>query len=83
MTGTERLLSVTHVYPGFPSRQTTTPGLTVRTAATVTLVRWASTWGCKVAELGVEKQRVGKVRAAAAPWLWQAEPMLGNREQEC
>lgn len=57
MTGTERLLSVTRVYPGFPSHQTTTPGPTVRTAATVTLVRRAaSIWGCKVAELGVEKQ---------------------------
>lgn len=73
----ERLLSVTRVYRGSPSHQTTTPGPTVRTAGTVTLVRGASTWGSKAAELGVEKQSAGRVGTSVASRLQQAELMLG------
>lgn len=78
MTGTEGLLSVIHVYQGFPSHQTTTPGPTVRAVGTVTLVRWASIGGSNVAELGEEKQRGGGVGASVTSrlhkWSQRWEP---------
>lgn len=77
VTGRERLLSVIRVCQGSPTHQTTTPGPTVKTAGTVTLVRWEGIWGAGWQSWVQRSKKGGRVRASVASGL-QVEPMLGN-----